>query len=256
MSSYVIGIVVWAGLGIALGALVAVTGMCLCLFRCILPICCNIDVCGKRYPTPKVGPCMLGFRPKGTKLTEGFGYGWGTLLTRACTIVALVLSIITILVGYNKGVLRFVPALKAIPASTQTAMSVMQQLEPPIGRHLRNTAVYTLTKAGDTILDIANRYTNYEKVRGLVSVSPVCHPNGGVKGNSLHWQTLCRCFAHVTAGEQYPLSVIQLRNRLPELRLHPSDFCQHQRLVAPAVWVRRRRDFHTLRCGPISGLLV
>ena len=68
-------------------------------------------------------------------------------------------------VGMNKGVKQVQPALKAIPAKTQGAMTVMQGLVKPIGVHLKNTATLTLNDAGVALMDIAHRYSDYEKVR-------------------------------------------------------------------------------------------
>jgi hypothetical protein len=165
-TSYVMGIVAWASLGLSLGIVVMITGLCLCIGRCILPII-GVETCGKRYPTPMLGrleSCGLGFRPVGTKLSQGFGYGLGRWIARGCILLTLALSVVIVMIGYNNGVQQVAPALKALPASTQAAMDAMLQLKKPIGIHLRNTGTVTLSKTGSTILDIANRYTNFERV--------------------------------------------------------------------------------------------
>lgn len=167
IGTYVVGVVGWASIGLALGLLIGTIGVCCVCGRFCLPLC-GINTCGKRYPTPKTGfwsSFGLGFIPNDNKsLAKGFGYGKGKWIARICNLLTLVLVVATIMVGMNKGVKQVQPALKAIPAKTQGAMTVMQGLVKPIGVHLKNTATLTLNDAGVALMDIAHRYSDYEKM--------------------------------------------------------------------------------------------
>ncbi len=122
-STYVVGVVGWSALHIALAVLVLAFFMFWCIGRYCLAAC-GLNLCGSRYPTAARGmsTCYVGFRGN-RELREGFSYGKGRWMNRVCLWITLLVLLVAILVGDVYGVQRVRPSLKAIPASFQVLLS-------------------------------------------------------------------------------------------------------------------------------------
>lgn len=73
-------------------------------------------------------------------------------------VLAFALVLTTALVGYNRGVTQFVPAIKVSINATQPLMDVTQGITDPIAKHLTNIASVSLTRVGTIIKRNMDRY--------------------------------------------------------------------------------------------------